>query len=164
MKRIIPTLALIPLLILSSCQQKAPDDYSDEIEVIKKITDALVYTGHEELFDEAYADTAKLYWNSVHALSPKEALRGMELALEHFTDMRFLEGKVYETVTTAEGQTWIGFWGVWEGRVKEHSTVVQLPVHLISRFENGKIVEESGFWDNQHLNDALAHPDSPEHE
>jgi len=143
----------------AACHQNVPleenVDMSAEMAIIKKISNTLTFEGNEDIFSEAYADSAKLYWNSLYPLSPEEALIGIDLALEPFTDMRFLDGRVYQVIETENGESWTGSWRVREGRVKNSEVVVHGPVHFISRFENGKIVEESGFWDNQILNHAI---------
>ena len=60
-----------------------------------------------------------------------------------------------EQIIDDKGRTWVNFWGVWKGTLKENSTEVIIPVHLTIQFKNGKVVEEYGFWDTYTLNEEL---------
>ena len=50
-------------------------------------------------------------------------------------------------IVNDEGETWVNFWGLWEGTYKTNNKVYQIPTHITARFVNGKIVREFGYWD-----------------
>ena len=58
------------------------------------------------------------------------------------------EESEYEMVVTDKGETWVNFWGLWQGRLKANNQLYEIPVHLTAQFIDGKIVKEFGYWDN----------------
>ncbi|MEO6347787.1 MAG: nuclear transport factor 2 family protein, partial [Aquaticitalea sp.] len=57
------------------------------------------------------------------------------------------ESVEYEMVVTDKGETWVNFWGHWEGTLKSSNKVYVIPAHVTARFVGGKIVREDGYWD-----------------
>ena len=141
------------LMVLIACQDKRYSESGPEIEAYKKSFDGL-FSGNDDLFMDLYADTARIYYNSVSPLTPEEALFGMRQTLEQFSDYEYESGD-YEFVTTYEGRQYLGFWGLFRGTLKENGETVRVPVHISARFVDGKVVEETGYWDNQIITNAL---------
>ena len=54
-------------------------------------------------------------------------------------------------VVTDDKETWVNFWGLWKGTLKSSGKVYQIPIHTTARFIDGKIVAESGYWNNSEI-------------
>jgi hypothetical protein len=55
-----------------------------------------------------------------------------------------------------KGETWVYFWGTWEGTLSANGEKIELPVHLAMQFMDNKIVKEHGYWDNMPMREALS--------
>ncbi|MDT8346871.1 MAG: nuclear transport factor 2 family protein, partial [Flavobacteriaceae bacterium] len=53
----------------------------------------------------------------------------------------------YEMVVTDKGETWVNFWGLWQGKLKADGKTYDIPAHMTVQFVDGKIVKEYGYWD-----------------
>lgn len=97
-----------------------------------------------------YADTAKTYNNSSDlGLSLEDMVDYHKESLENLSNRTFLDkDQEYEMVVTDKGDTWVNFWGDWEGTLKATGQKIKIPIHLTSQFIGGKIVRASGNWDN----------------
>ena len=88
-------------------------------------------------------------------LKTDEMLYG-EYAREGLKRGLLLEDKLgVNPYKSSSGEQWLMFWGVFRGEIAENQNVVRVPIHITARFENGKIVEESGYWDNQIISNAF---------
>lgn len=121
---------------------------SDEIEVVKGLI-ANYENGNWEAFKKHYADTAQIYHNSREGTSLDNIIAGHKEGTSGLSTYSFVdENDEYEMVVTDEGNTWVNYWGLWEGTIAENDQQVAVPVHLTARFVDGKIVEEHAYWDN----------------
>lgn len=65
-----------------------------------------------------------------------------------FKSWRFLDDpETFEMVVTNDGETWVNYWGVWEGTLKANNRKYVIPNHSTVQFRDGKIVKELGYWD-----------------
>lgn len=70
-------------------------------------------------------------------------------SLSNLSNRGFLEqDQEYEMVVTDKGDTWVNFWGDWEGTLKANGMKIKIPIHLSAQFKAGKIVLASGNWDS----------------
>ena len=138
------------------CQQQQTryTQSSPEIDAFMKLNKAYV-TGDYDYIKSIYSDTAKIYYNSVYPLGPEQALEGMIASLEQFSEYHYSENEEIEMVITDNGEKWVNYWGVFVGTLEESGNVIEIPMHLTLRFVDGKIVEESGYWDNEIVTDGL---------
>ena len=58
-------------------------------------------------------------------------------------------------VIDKDGETWVNYWGIWNGTLKENSEKIAIPVHLTAQFINSKIVEEYVYYDTAPITKAL---------
>ncbi len=109
-----------------------------------------------------YADTAKSFNNSSDVgLSIAEMIDFHTQSLTNLADRSFLDkGQEYEMVITDKGDTWVNFWGDWEGTLKANGKKIKIPIHLTGQFKDGKIVRTSGNWDNAPMVLALQEIDA----
>jgi len=150
MKKLI-FLGLAIALSITACQQqeKRYTQQSPEIDTYKKVIDA--YSKQDwEAMTSHYADTAKIMNNVIEEEGKtiaEELATGKEDAAL-FTSWDYVDGESeYEMVVTDKGQTWVNFWGIWEGTLKANEKKYVIPVHITAQFVNGKVVKEFGYWD-----------------
>lgn len=96
-----------------------------------------------------YADNAELYHNNWdQAATPEQFMQRQEKLLSNVSAYEFVNDPVfYEQIIDDDGHKWVYFWGIWQGTLKSNDQQLRIPVHLAFRFEDGKIVEEYGFYD-----------------
>jgi steroid delta-isomerase-like uncharacterized protein len=147
----------LAVALFLACEQKA-ERYSTsgpEIDLVKGII-ADYEKGDWDSWMEKYADTAKVYYNQWDdSITVAESMEGHKQTISQLSSYGFGDNVTFEKIISDNGNTWINFWGKWEGTLKESNKVVVLPVHLSLRILNGKVVQENGFWDNSIMQTAL---------
>src|SRR5690606_32882003 len=121
MKKLI-FLGLAIVLSLTACQkqEKRYTQQSPEIDTYKKVIDAYEKQNWEAMVSH-YADTAKIMNNvleeNAQTLAELVAMDKDDASL--FSSWDYLDNESeYEMVITDKGQTWVNFWGIWEGTLK----------------------------------------------
>lgn len=146
-------------ITFASCnQQTRYTQNSAEIDTYKKSIAAYEKQDWEALAT-FYADTAKILNNVTpkHAQTVAQniAMNKQDSAL--FTKWAFVDKEnEYEMILTDKGETWVNFWGLWQGTLKADGKVYEIPCSITARFIDGKIVREYGYWDNSKLLKAIA--------
>ncbi|TRX24807.1 ester cyclase [Flavobacterium franklandianum] len=144
----------LALVFLTSCNQKQHyTQQSAEIDTYKKAIAAYEKQKWDELASY-YADSAKIQMNVTkeNAQTIAQNITQSKDDAKHFSSWRFNPKSVeYEMVVTDKGETWVNFWGNWEGTLKANNKTYVTPVHLTAKFIEGKIVREDGYWDNSKL-------------
>ena len=144
-------LLLVTAALVAACQQNQPQRFttsSPEIDAYKKGVGA--YESQDwETWQGMFADTAKVFHNKwAESSTPQETMQGHISMIGTLSSYGFDDDKMFiEQVIDDDGKTWVNFWGLWKGTVKASGKALEIPVHLSTRFVNGKIVEEYGFWD-----------------
>lgn len=104
-----------------------------------------------------YADTAKLYYNSTQSQNIDQILADHQQSAEGLSNYQFPdEDDEYEMVVTDDGETWVNYWGEWQGTIAENDSTIEIPVHITARFVDGKIVAEHVYFDNSGIMTAFA--------
>lgn len=148
MKKIIGILLVIASF--SACKNEVRyTQNSPEIEIYKKVIKDYEI-GNWESFATYYSDTAKILNN----VTEKNAQTLAQLVSQNkqdaiiFSSWRYVpEESEYEMVVTDKGETWVNFWGLWQGRLKANNELYEIPAHITAQFIDGKIVKEVGYWD-----------------
>ncbi|MHB1146784.1 MAG: nuclear transport factor 2-like protein [Lutibacter sp.] len=148
MKKII--LIVIIIAIITACKNEVRyTQNSPEIETYKKVIKDYEI-GNWESMVTYYSDTAKILNN----VTKKNAQTVAQLVAQNkqdatlFSSWKFVpEESEYEMVVTDKGETWVNFWGLWQGRLASNDQLYEIPVHITARFIDGKIVSEHGYWD-----------------
>lgn len=157
---IMKKLLIVPLalVIFISCEKKAEryTQASAEIETFKAVI-ADYEAGNWEAWASHYADTAKIYHNTKDQFvaSKEMATRFMEMNANLATYGFIKDEGDIEMVVTDEGNTWVNFWGQWQGTLKANNQVIDIPVHLTAQFVDGKVVEEHAYYDNAVMMTAM---------
>lgn len=152
MKKII----IIVLLIasFSSCKNEVRyTQNSPEIETYKKAIKDYEMANWAS-FATHYADTAKIAYNTneKNAMTLAQAISQNNEDIATLSSYNYIaEESEYEMVVTDQGETWVNFWGLWQGRLKANDQLYEIPVHLTAQFIDGKIVKEFGYWDNSSI-------------
>ena len=151
---------LITLVIAAVAACKNEVHYTKnslEIETFKQVVKDYE-VGNWESYATHYAYTVKIAYNTTE----KKALTLAQSIALHKEETTILssynyvpEESEYEMVVTDKGETWVNFWGLWQGRLKANNQLYEIPVHLTAQFIDGKIVKEFGYWDNSPIILAL---------
>lgn len=139
----------LTLAFITACQEKGPERYTQDSPQINTIKQLIGNYNNKTYDMSIYADTSKTYYNAKeNPLSPEEVIayhkeRDMAYAQRSFLD----KDQEYEMVLTDDGETWVNCWLDWQGTLAGNGQVVNIPIHLTYRFQDGKIVREVGMWD-----------------
>ena len=152
MKKIICIVLVIASF--SSCKNEVRyTQNSPEIETYKKVIKDYEMGNWESLATH-YSDTAKIIYNTTekNAMTVAQAISQNKADISPLISYNYVaEESEYEMVVTDKGETWVNFWGLWQGRLKANNQLYEIPVHLTAQFIDGKIVKEFGYWDNSKL-------------
>lgn len=141
----------LAIVLLAACnkQDKRYTQQSPEIDIYKKVIQAYEKQNWNTLATY-YADTAKILNN----VTEKDAQTVAQLIEQNKEDAKLFstwkydpESVEYERVITDKGEMWVNFWGHWEGTLKSNGQLYVIPTHITTRFVDGKIIREDGYWD-----------------
>ncbi|MEP1488467.1 MAG: nuclear transport factor 2 family protein [Algibacter sp.] len=155
-------LPVLAVLLFAACQnnKKQFTMTSPEIDVVKSLVKDY-HDGNWESWLTHYADTAKIFhntWDKKKGATPAETVKSLKAILANMSSYHFEEDKGlpwYEMVTNDDSETWVYFWGNWNGVLSANSKQLKIPVHLALKFVNGKIGREEGFYNLSDLTAAL---------
>jgi len=156
MKKIIQ-IALVIATVAACKNEVRYTQNSLEIETYKQVIKDYEM-GNWESYTTHFADTAKIIYNTTEkkALTLAQAIALNKEDISNISSYKYVpEESEYEMVVTDKGDTWVNFWGLWQGRLKANNELYEIPVHLTAQFIDGKIVKEFGYWDNSPIVLAL---------
>lgn len=151
----------LAIVLFTSCDQKQRyTQQSAEIDTYKKVMEDYK-TQNWDNYRLHYADTAKIANNVIR----EKAQTITEAIAKAKDDAKLFKWVVedidYEMVVTDKGETWVNYWGVWNGTLKSTGKVYAIPFHNTAQFIDGKIVREDGYWDNSEIvTDMLKQPET----
>jgi len=154
-------LLLITLVIIffAACQEKQPQRYfadSAEIETVRSGIKAYE-AGDWETWKSNFADTAKIFVNSIKPMNVEERGNGLKESTGAMSSYSFNHDKEYiEMVLDKEDETWVYYWSTHTGTFAASGKEVTIPVHLSIQFVDGKIVEEHVYFDATEMNAEFA--------
>ena len=140
---------VLALLLFVACKDAAVRyaSSSPEIDSLKSLVKDYE-AGDWEAWMAHYADTAKVYHNSKEASTVAELQEGLSGLLANTSSYGFEDNdQFYEMIVDDDGETWVNFWGNWEGTLSANNKKLSVPVHLTAQFVDGKIVEEHAYYD-----------------
>jgi len=144
-------------LFLGACQQ-ADTRYSTTGPEVDEIKAHIAHyeAGDWEAWLGHYADTAKIYHNTTEGASPADTQKQLVANLEATSSYMFQEkDQYYERVIEDDGDTWVNFWGTWEGTLAANDQKLIIPVHVTFQVVGDKIVKEHGYYDLTELTMAM---------
>ncbi|MBO2543663.1 nuclear transport factor 2 family protein [Salegentibacter sp. BDJ18] len=141
----------VTIVIFIACSQQTTryTQQSPEIETYKQVLEDYEDRDWDAMVAH-YADTAKIMNNVTEEEGKNltQFLAENKKDASQFSSWDFVDdASEYEMIVNDEGETWVNFWGLWEGTYKTNNKVYQIPTHITARFVNGKIVREFGYWD-----------------
>ncbi|WP_051201457.1 nuclear transport factor 2 family protein [Christiangramia portivictoriae] len=149
-------------LFLLSCNEHQKEEKairysqdSEQISIFKTVLQDYENADWDK-YQSHFADSMELFYNSRQPidLAAAVAMHKENNAVLSSYDFQDSESE-FEMVVTDAGETWVNFWGAWEGTIAENDSVIVIPVHITARFENGKIVKEYLYFNNAGISDAL---------
>jgi hypothetical protein len=147
---------ILTLALFTSCPNTNEVRYtqnSPEIDAYKQLLKDYEM-GNWEAMSVHYADTAKIYFNATEK-NPRTISESIEEDRKNsaiLSSYGYIPNSMeFEMVVTNDGETWVNFWGVWQGRLAENNKLFEIPSHLTIQFVNGKIVKEYGYWNNTEM-------------
>jgi hypothetical protein len=146
---------LIGLIVLfMGCKQPEQNYFSEspEIETSKQLLSHLANYDAEAIA-KIYNDSAKIYDNSLKAVSPSEMIANMAQNKETMDYLKVRDSADYEMVITKEGEKWVNCWYVMEGKYKGSDKVLTVPCHSTFEFKDGKIVKDYSYYN---MSDIIA--------
>lgn len=147
------TLAIGLFAACTSQEQVRYSSSSTEIDAFKSSVKHYLAQNWDE-YRQHYADTAKFRNNVTkdNEVSLDSIIARWKEEHEMFSNIHYVASDDYfEMVITDEGETWVNFWGLWSGVLNANGQKFELPVHVTTRFENGKIVAEHGYWNSSEI-------------
>lgn len=149
----------LAVILFAACQQQEKKRYfseSPEIEAIKANVTAY-NNGDWESWRTHFADTAKLYINSLKSISASDLENAQKELLSNFSSYGFQdEGTFIEMVIDNDDETWVNYWANWHAKFKANDKEIDVPVHFTAQFVDGKIVEFHDYFDVSALNNEIA--------
>ena len=151
-------LALAGLFVIA-CQEKQPTRFttnSPEISSYKKGIEAYEKADWSN-WAAQFSDTAKIYHNVWDKpASVADVQEGFVNTLASLSSYGFdKEEMVFEQILDDDGETWVNFWGHWQGTIKANGKTLSIPVHITAQYVDGKIVKEYGFWNMSEFVDEM---------
>lgn len=143
----------IVLLIACNYQAKRYTQQSQEIDTYKKVIEAYEERDWEYMLTY-YADTAKIMNNVLEkdGQNLSQFLAEIKEDATQFSQWDYADkASEYEMVVNDKGETWVNFWGLWQGTLKANNKVYKIPTHITVQFKDGKIVKEFGYWDTSKI-------------
>jgi SnoaL-like domain len=155
-------------ILFAACSNPGPPRWTTtapEIDVAKALLKDY-QDGNWESWMSHYADTAKVFHNTIVGATPKQLQEALSADIQKLSSYHFSDKDIYyERIIDDDGQTWVYFWGTWEATVATTNKQLVVPVHLDLHFVDGKIGREYGYYDYSSLMTAwneLAAAEKPE--
>lgn len=152
-KKQLPVLLMLLVLMTACNQDKRYTQQSPEIDTYKKVVEAYENQDWEE-FATHYADTAMIFNNKTKdkGQSLVQFVETNKQDATLFSSWSYADKESeYEMVVTDKGETWVNFWGLWQGKLKANGQTYDIPSYMTAQFVDGKIVKEHGYWDISEL-------------
>jgi len=144
------SLLVIAFMVFTACQQKGPERYTNsgpEIDIVKSLINDY-NNGNWESWASHYADTAKIYHNTLEASNTSDVVEGLKANLAATSAYGFVDKDMFhERIIDDDNETWVNFWATWKGTLEGSGEQLIIPVHLTAQFIDGKIVEEHAYYD-----------------
>jgi len=149
MKQLMSIGVAIVIFIAFNQQPTRYTQQSKEIETYKQVLEAYEERDWKSLISH-YAENAKIMNNVTEedAQNLSQYIAQNKEDASQFSNWEFVDGESeYEMIVNDKGETWVNFWGLWQGTFKANNKVYKIPTHTTAQFVDGKITREFGYWD-----------------
>jgi uncharacterized protein len=147
------TFITLAILFFAACNFNQPVRYassSPEIDIFNSLLQDYV-DGNWDSYKSYYADTARIRENvpDNQGVLVGEVVERYKETHQMFSNIGFVTDDAFvEMVVTDDGETWVNYWGTWEGTLNANGQRFATPLHITMQFKDGKVVAEHGYWDN----------------
>ena len=141
----------LAMTLVVACQKEQTKRYFSESSEIDsfKASIAEYGSGDWETWHTHFADTAKLYINSLKSISATDLENAQKEMLSNFSSYGFQEkGSFAEMVIDKDDETWVNYWANWRGTLKENGKEIDVPVHITAQYIDGKVVQMYDYYDS----------------
>jgi len=142
---------LITGFVMAACMAPAEKQYfteSPQIDVAKKVLEAYL-AGNWDAYPEIFADTAQIWrnanWETNEGFTVAEYVEDLQNGLQGVSSYS-AEHQVWESVVTEEGAHFVHLWFVWTGHNDLTKKDYEIPVHVTSLIEGGKVSVQGEFF------------------
>ncbi|MFI1744080.1 nuclear transport factor 2 family protein [Thalassobellus sediminis] len=144
----------LALIVFIACQNQPQRYFANSVETeTLKAGIAAYESGDWDAWKSHFADTAKIYVNSVKPMSVEERANGLKGMTSAMSSYGFNHDKEYiEMVLDKEDETWVYYWATHKGTFAANAKELVIPVHLAVQFIDGKVVEEHVYFDATSMN------------
>ena len=144
--------------LITACQQEKQRYFSESSEINAFKASISEYgNGDWKTWHTHFADTAKLYINTLKSISASDLEIAQREMLSNFSSYGFQDkGTFAEMVVDNDDETWVNYWANWHGILKENGKEIDVPVHITAQYVNGKVVEMYDYFDATPINVAIA--------
>ena len=103
-----------------------------------------------------YAGEAQIFYNTAsEPMSPREAAQMQAAFLAPLSAYLFeVEDTRIEVHVAPDGTVQATFYGLWLATFRATGATIEVPTHALYWLEDGRIVEEHGFWDSSAYTEA----------
>lgn len=146
------------LILFFNCEKPKQRYFSESPEITSfKASISGYNNGDWEAWHTHFADTAKLYINSLKSISASDLENAQKELLPNFSSYAFQDkGTFIEMVLDRDNETWVNYWANWHGTLNANGKEIDVPVHITAQYIDGKIVELYDYWDSAPITAALA--------
>lgn len=146
------------LFLIGSSQSQSDKRYTQtapEIDLVKQVLQAY-NAGDWAKMQSAYSEDAGIYHNSAEPTDVKSYLNNLQQTISAMESYALTYEENYlERVITDEGETWVNFWGDWQGTAKGTNRTVSVPVHFTVRVKEGEVMEEHAYYNQAPLMEVI---------
>ena len=135
------------------CQKTGQERYttdSPDIDIIKSLISDYE-SGNWDSWSSHYADSAKIFHNSLEGVTSKKLSENFKETLENVSSYKFSheENEIFfEKILDDKGREWVYFWGTWMGTVADINKEIKIPVHIAFEMAENKVVSEYAYYDS----------------
>ena len=147
----------LAMFIFVACQNQPQRYFSESPEITSFKTSLEQYKNRDwDTWSAHFADTTKFHVNSNKGISLDEFKNGQLAITSNFSSYGFLDqGSFIEMVLDKDDETWVNYWATWQGTLKANDKKINIPVHITSRYIDGKVVDFYNYWDSAPLTKAM---------
>ena len=146
--------------MVMGCQKKGQERYttdSADIDVVKSLISDYE-SGNWDAWSSHYADSAKIFHNSLEGVGSKALSETFKETLENVSSYKFSRDKneiFFERILDDKGKEWVYFWGTWMGTISEINKEIKIPIHIAFEMSGNQIVNEYAYYDPSALRNAI---------
>ncbi|MEW4924572.1 hypothetical protein [Algibacter sp. 2305UL17-15] len=151
-------LVVLAVMLFAACENKPQRYFADSAEIQTLKAGITAYeTGDWNTWKSHFADTAKIFVNSIKPISVEKRANGLKEMASAMASYGFNHDKEHiEMVLDKKDETWVYYWATHKAKIAANNKELVIPVHLAVKFINGKIVEEHVYFDGTTMNAEFA--------